>query len=172
MRVIDIAKEKRKYSREYCFHFPYGYVKCSSYDCLCCEFGDRIRRQNAVDTCNTPLFSHSDVLRQTEKGGGDMLWHYPVVLKEDTMKRLNLESNIYYQIAIVDGGPGVFLKNTCGAIDCHLFANQNFKFTISRNDVYGVPNDYVVRIYDELFFLGLDKALKRAIELKKGRCCL
>ena len=170
--VRFVKPMKKVVNVEYCKHFPSGYVYCSNYkDCERCELGDRIRRDKAMKSASV-IFSFSDARRQTEKANGDMWWHFPIILSPEAMLRLDIECNMFYQIAVADFGPGCFLKNPAGEIDCHLFANSCKRFTISRKEAYGIPTDAAVRKYDDLFFMGLEKAVKIAFAKKEGVWCL
>ena len=171
MEIINVAKERLKNKDYYCPHFPVGYVECRyPRDCQRCELGDRIRRSNAVATNNVPLFTYRDARRQTDKGGGAMWWNYPIILSEECMERLGFEKNIFFQIAVADTGSGVFLKNPTGPIDCHLFTNPSRKFTITRNEAYGIPNERAVELYDKLFFYDLGKLINKLSSAKGGWC--
>ena len=166
MIVEDLRKD-----RTLCPYFDLGMVKC--YDqtaCNRCEFGDRMRQSKLREASRLLLFCEKDVLRQTEKAGGDMWWTYPIVLREETMDRLGLERNLFFQIAVADGGPGVFLKNPVGEIDCHLFVNESKRFTITRKEAYGIPNENAVRKFDETFFMNLRACVNRASGKKGGWC--
>lgn len=173
IKFVDLAKERRSSRREYCTHFPYGYVKCenSPSDCTRCLLGDRIRREAVMQKTKGLLFISSDVLRQTEKGGGDMWWHFPILLSKEAMERLHLSNNIYYQVAVADGGPGVFLKNPVGQIECHLLVDPSKTFTITRNEAYGIPNESACRRFDNFFFYGLEKTVKDKLKAR-GVWCL
>lgn len=168
MKIVNAREERRKGNDISCPHFPYGYVECY-YPRFCdrCELGDRIRRDRVTKAKSFPLFTHSDTLRQTDKGGGAMLWHYPIILTERALERLGIDKNVYNQIAVADGGPGVFLKNSAGEIDIHLFTDKEKIFTITRAETYGIPNENAVRRYDEWFFLGLRKYID-SVNAKRG----
>ena len=162
----------REYYAKYCPYFTTGLVLCKNQKrCISCEFADRMRQSIVLRNKNLPLFVPSDALRQTKKGGGDTWWHFPIILSEEVMDRLGLEKNVFFQIAIAEGGGGVFKKNPVGPVDCHLFANPSKKFTISRNEAYGIPDERAVRRYDELFFMDLHKVIKYA-RTKIGVWCL
>ena len=171
MKVSNFKEDRFSNS---CPHFTIGYVECRfPRDCSRCEFADRIRRDNAAKNNSFLLFGSKDARRQTEKGGGADWWHLPIILTENAMHRLGIEKNLFYQIAIADGGPGVFLKNGVAAVDCHLFADPSKQFTISRHEAYGVPNEHAVKRYDDLFFMDLHKVISFAIANKqKGAWCL
>ena len=173
MEFVNLSKLRREGRLEYCVHFPHGYVKCESggRNCTTCTFADRVRRERYQNLTQGFFFLYIHALKQTEKSGGDTWLNYPIILSPDVMKKHNIEPNLLFQIAVADFGPGVFLKNPVGFIDCHLFALPTKKFTISRNEAYGIPNETACRRYDGLFFLGLEEAVKKQ-RSKKGVWCL
>lgn len=170
---MDFIKVNRgKYRDTMCPYFKDGFVECAGYrDCKRCDIGQRIRRDNVLRHNNYPLFSWRDARRNTEKGRGQNWWHFPIILSEEVMEKLGLEKNLFFQIAIAEGGGGVFHHNPCGEIDCHLFVNPSKKFTIGRHEAYGIPDERAVAKFDELFFMDLHKVIKYA-ESKIGVWCL
>ena len=172
MKVENVKRERLLGKDHYCPHFLGGYVECyPPRHCSRCDFADRIRYDTAEKNKAELLFTGKDVLRQTEKGGGADWWHFPIILTEEAMDRLHIEKNLYYQIAIADGGPGVFLKNRFGYLDIHLLADPRKKYVISRGDAYGIPTAKAVRRYDSLFFMDLHKVINNA-NASKGVWCL
>lgn len=167
-----IFENRNKNLNGYCSQFPYGYVLCrNGYDCLRCTLGDRIRQDNAKKYADVPLFTYRDARKFTDKAKGATWWHYPIILSPEVMEQLGLECSIYNQIAIADGGGGVFAKNPVGYIDVYLFANPQKRFTITRNQSFGIPNAAAVRRYDELFFWDLAGKIDK-LDNQKGAWCL
>ena len=148
--------ERKKAENGFCPNFPYGYVECrNGFDCMRCTFGDRVRKDVVKRIADVPLFSYRDVRNYTVRQKGADWWHYPIILSSETLEALELEKNIYYQLAVADSGSGVFHKNPMGYIDIYLYANPQKRFTITRNQALGIPNCAAVRRYDELFFWDL-----------------
>lgn len=167
-----IFENRNKNLNGYCSKFPYGYVLCKNgYDCLRCTFGDDVRKDNVKRFSDVPLFTEKDARRQTLNDKGDCFWHYPVILKPETLEDLGFEKNVFFQIAIAEGGAGVFSKNPVGYLDCCLFSNPAKKFTICRHNVFGIPNSAAVRRFDEMFFLDLGKRVY-SLDNRKGVWCL
>lgn len=157
---INVYADSKKAFRGFCVHFPEGYVKCERFNCDFCELGDRIRLTNVRLHNKESLFSDRNCLRQTKAGGGETYYNKPIVLTEKAMERLGIQLNLYNQIAIAIGGSGCFVKNVSGAIDCCLFSDKNFTFTIYRFETYGIPDARAVEKYESLFFMGLREYFK------------
>ena len=167
-----IFEDMRKRRDGYCTNFHYGYVKCrNGYDCIRCTLGDSIREENIRKYSEELLFTDRDVRSISEKAKGDVWWHYPVVLSPEVMAKLGLELNIVNQIAIASSGSGVFPRNPVGMLDIYLYSNPQKRFTITRNEAYGIPNDKAVSRYDELFFWDLKKLINK-LDNQKGVWCL
>ena len=158
----QILTAEQKRAEGYCTHFPNGFLNCDNYfDCCRCTVADRIRTTNNRKDRNFLLLNDRDCLRQTKSGGGETLYNKPIVLKEKAMERLGIEKTLFNQIAVAYDGPGVFVKNPGGEIDCYLFNDKDFKFTISRYETYGIPNMAAVEKWEELFFMGLKRIFLR-----------
>lgn len=152
------ARLYKNSQRPMCKHFKHGNVECrNGFRCTNCEFADRVRADLAISYRDLPLFSYGDCLKQTPKGGGANWYKKPIILSPAVMARNGIEQSLFYQIAIAYDGSGVFAQNPSGPIDCYLLGNKQKKITISRRDAYGIPNEWAVRRYDELFFMGLKK---------------
>ena len=148
--------------------YPYAQVTCDlNYMCDFCEIPHRIQqnRRDREDEEFT-LFGRGDVLRQTPKGGGLNWYMRPIVLKPDAMRRLGIKVNLVNQILIAYDGSGVFARNPAGMIDGYLVCDRNRRYTFSRHDVYGVPNEQACAKYFEYFGINLNRPERRMDGMK------
>ena len=141
-----------RYLNGYCRLLPYGYLICENhFICDACEVGDRIRIQVSDDHI---LFDHRDALPQTPTGCQNFC-NMPLILSPSAMERLRIKSTLINQIMIANPSPGCFQKNPVGEIDGYLFNRPSYQFTVTRNEVFGVPNSRCVERYDQIFRLRL-----------------
>ena len=147
-------------SRNSCIRFPTGYVDCvSGFRCESCEFAERLRHDRLK---NVPLFGWRDALPQTETYGGQTWYRRPVLLSPEAMKKHGIEPLTINQVFICEDGPGMFKRNPAGEIDGYLLCNRLERFTVMRSECYGIPTLRAAEKYDEYFFLGLVKLLRKA----------
>ena len=138
---------------------PYTDVKCYHHRCEACEIADSYRKNiRSPLTLSSTLFDHTHVLRKTVKGGGLEYVYRPLILKPEAMAAKGIEVNMYNQIFVsVDGG-GMFSHNPGSEIDGYLVSDYHKKiYTFGRQDFYGVPNEYAVKRFYELFLIDLRK---------------
>ena len=136
---------------------PCGDIECRlNYHCDYCETAFIIRQNKRVETiADDQLFRWSDALKMTPKGDGLSWYKRPVILKPDTMRRLNIPVNLINQIFFCDSGSGVFACNPAGMIDGFLVIDRQERHILSRHDVYGVPNASAMQRYKDLFGIDL-----------------
>ncbi len=170
--MIEIVDIKEDESWRYCKFFPYGYVPCNK-GCDKCFYKFLHYRNENIKRNEGVLFTWHDALNQTKKEGGDVWLRSPIILSKECVERLGLDKNMFYQIAVAISGPGCYKKEPVGIIECCLYVAGGKQFTITRNEAYGIPNGFACRRYDELFYSGLERAVKVAIaNNKKGAWCL
>lgn len=154
MKVIN---RKPSVFDRYCLVLPSGYMMCDrEWCCNRCEIADRIR-SNKNDA---PLFSWRDVEPQTPSGCRDF-FNKPIVLKPEALARLNLEPVLINQIFIPIPSPGCDYRNPSGEIDGSLIADPRRSLTVSRCEVYGVPTFAAAKRFDEIYFFGLSRYLRK-----------
>ena len=142
---------------------PYAKVVCHlDYRCEYCDVAARIQQNKREQTLDVdePLFTCRDALKMTPKANGSDFYFRPVILKPESMTRLGIKSNLINQIFFCDGGSGIFPCNPAGMIDGYLVSDRKERFTITRHDVYGVPNGSAVQRYFDLFGINLNKEAK------------
>ncbi len=147
-------------AKKYCNLYPMGYVPCpyNEFQCFKCDIADRYRA-NTLNQDNVPLFNDTDVYPLTKKGCLNFVGK-PLLLKPETMRRLELEEKLFYQIVIPELSPGLFNNNPVGFIDCKLFVNQKRSFVVYRNEVFGALLPSAIERYDKYFMLGLARFCK------------
>ncbi len=135
-----------------CRHIPYGEIPCAyAHHCERCEIADRIRterRERAVYRNNPlPLLGYADVLKPTPSGGGREWVFLPIALRSESMEAHGIARELYYQIFIATGGPGMFSCNPSGAIDGYLLADPTHELTFYRQECIGIPNERACEQY-------------------------
>lgn len=136
-------------------------VRCYHHRCDLCEIADRYRK-NLIDHTekDVMLFSHSDVLRHTLKGGGLEYVYRPIILKPEAMEAKGIKVCAYNQIFVSTDGGGMFSHNPGSEIDGYLVSDTHRTktiYTFGRQDFYGVPNERAVERFFELFLIDLRK---------------
>lgn len=139
--------------------YPYSDVVCRmNYNCDYCSLAFDIRRnQRQNDSEDNVLFTWRDALKMTPKSNGLTFYRRPVILKPESMSRLGIKVNLINQIFFCDGGSGVFACNPAGMIDGYLVSDRKERYTITRHDVFGVPNEAAVQRYFDLYGINLSK---------------
>ena len=141
-----------------CIMFHHGTIACHNhYACDRCELGDRLRK-NILH--KAMMFTYRDALPQTEKGCHNFC-DMPLILTPDAMTRLRLNHDLINQIMVAYPSPGCFRSNPAGEIDGYLLNRPGMKVTVSRKEVFGVPNPRAVERYDQLYRLRLSRFFKR-----------
>ena len=152
--------EALKYNGNCRLLHPYAKVVCRlDYHCDYCDVAARIHQNKREQTSdnNEPLFTWRDALKMTPKAQGSNFYRRSVILKPESMSRLGIKPNLINQIFFCDGGSGMFACNPAGMIDGYLVSDRKERYTITRHDVYGVPNDSAVQRYFDLFGIDLNK---------------
>ena len=139
-----------------CKFYPFGYLDCVNGQHLCgsCEVANKYRASISEKT-SFELFGSNDALPLTKKGCTNFIDKL-LILKPDTMKRLELPENALFQFVVAEPSPGCFENNPVGFIDCILFADRSRTFTVYRNEVFGVPSVAAMALYNSYFNKAID----------------
>lgn len=137
---------------------PYGVVDCDcNYHCDLCFLAYDIRKNKREQRLDDALlFSWRDTLKMTPKGGGLNWYRRPVILKPDSMRAKGITVNLINQILFCDDGSGCFACNPAGMVDGFLVIDRKERYTFTRHDIYGVPNEAAVAKYYELYGIDLN----------------
>ena len=144
------------YPKAFCKFYPFGYVSCVNGQHLCgsCEVANKFRAIVSEKT-SFELFGPNDALPLTKKGCTNFTDKL-LILRPEAMKRLELPENVLFQFVVAMPSPGCFEHNPVGFIDCILFADRNRTFTVYRNEVFGVPSDLTMALYNSYFNKAID----------------
>ena len=134
-------------------------VRCNGHVCNCCAVYQNIVRNKADKSEFThELFDNTHVLKKTVKGGGLEYLYRPIVLKPEAMSAKGIKVCLYNQILISTDGGGMFSWNPGSEIDGYLASDYTrMIYTFGRQDFYGVPNEYAIERFYELFQIDLKK---------------
>ena len=157
MRIDHVDFHEESIKHGLCPHIPAGYLACYSRHCETCEIADRIRASRAREMSSEKLFSKENCLKQNSRDGGDVFFRRLIVLSEDALKRLGIDKKLFYQLAYAYAGPGCLPKNTAGAVDIKLIADDSKCYTVYRFEILGVQNEDALKYYNKIFFLQAQK---------------
>ena len=137
---------------------PYTKVYCKlGYACPYCDvYYDIQKNKRSSVPADEPLMTWRDALKMTPKANGSNFYHRTVILKPEAMARLGIKNTLINQIFYCEGGSGVFACNPAGMIDGFLVADRNERHTITRHDVFGVPNELAVERYFDLYGINIE----------------
>ena len=165
-------EEKKKYRPVYqsykkvykglCYRLPYGVVCNNDHKCNSCDIYYNIR-ENKGENVSDPdsLLSWRHTIKATSKAGGADWYLRPLLLKPEAMSRVGLALNDLNQIVVAYNGSGMFQYNPSGMIDVYLAASPSRRYTFSRQDFYGVPNDAACEYYREEYDIKINNSERR-----------